>query len=108
MALLKKKLRGLQDIRTLAGRVDQASVPYKAYMKLSSLEMEKLRRGEEKASALHRVKNIDTRFREIEKEKAGLLEVLTCRNKSGSLGNRPLEPVKPQPRRSTGGMKIRY
>lgn len=108
MALLKKNVRGLQDIRTLAGRVDQAAVPYKAYMKLSVLEMEKFRRGEEKASALHRVKNIDTRFQEIEKEKAGLLEVLKGRDKPGSLGNIPLEPVKPQPRRSTGGIKIRY
>ncbi len=108
MALLKKNLRGLQDIRTLAGRVDQAAVPYKAFMKLSALEMEKLRRGEEKASALHRVKNIDTRFQEIEKEKAGLLEVLEGRDPAVSLGNNPRKPVKSQPRRCTGGLKIRY
>lgn len=108
MALLKKNLRGIQDIRTLAGRVDQAAVPYKAYMKLSTLEMEKLRRGEEKASALQRVKNIDTRFQEIEKEKVVLLEVLKGRGLDGSLRNISLEPVKPQPRRSTGGLKIRY
>ena len=107
MALLKKNIRGLQDIRTLAGRVDQAAVPYKAYMKLSVLEMEKFRRGEERVSALQRVENIDTRFKEIEKEKAGLLEVLKFRGKPGFLENLPLEQVKPQPRR-TGGIKIRY
>lgn len=108
MALLKKTIRGLQDIRTLAGRVDQAAVPYKAHMKLSVLEMEKYRRGEEKTSALQRVKNIDIRFREIEKEKAGLLEVLKGQEKAGFSGEFPLERVKPQPRRSTGGIKIRY
>lgn len=108
MALLNKNLRGIQDIRTLSGRVDQAAVPYKAYMKLSTLEMEKLRRGKEKASALQRVKNIDIRFQEIEKEKADLLEVLKGRDKPGSLGNISREPVKPLPRRSTGGLKIRY
>lgn len=108
MAILKKNIRGLQDIRTLAGRVDQDAVPYKAYMKLSVLEMEKFRRGEEKASALHRVENIDARFQEIEKEKASLMEVLKGRDKPDSLGNIPLEPVKPKIRRSSGGIKIRY
>jgi hypothetical protein len=109
MALQNKNIKGLQDIRTLAGRVDQASIPYKAFMKLGALEMEKYRRGEEKMSAMNRIENIDARFKEIENEKTGLLEVLkeqdkNCRPK----GVGPAEPIKPQTRRSTGGFKIRY
>jgi len=69
-------IRGLTDIRTLSGSVDQAAIPYRAYMKISCLEMEKLRRGKERESAEHRMKNIDARFQEIEAEKAALLQAL--------------------------------
>lgn len=110
MTLIKKNIKGLQDIRTLAGRVDQAAVPYKAYMRLSALEREKFRRGEERMSAMHRVENIDARFKEIEDEKASLMKVLRDRDQASSLGSAPVDTItiKPQPRRSTGGFKIRY
>jgi hypothetical protein len=100
-------MRGLQDIRTLSGKVDQAFIPYKGYMKVSCLEMEKLRRGKERESAMQRVKNIDARFREIEAEKAALLQTLKerdCRNSDNAPGIQP----KPTLRRSTGGFKFRY
>ena len=51
----KRIMRGVQDIRTLSGRADEGTIPYKAYMKLSILEMEKFRRGKEKQSALEKV-----------------------------------------------------
>jgi flavoprotein len=76
MSANKKILRGLQDIRTLSGRVDRAIVPYKEYMKISCLEMEKSRRRKERESAMQRVKNIDMRIREIDAEKAVLLQNL--------------------------------
>jgi len=64
--MTKRIMKGVQDIRTLSGRVDEGTIPYKAYMKLSILEMEKFRRGKEKQSALERVRNIDQRFQDIE------------------------------------------
>lgn len=84
MAVPKRHVRGLQDIRTLSGSVDQRSVPYQAYMRITVLEMEKARREKEKESAVHRVKNIDSRFREIEDEKDDLLRALGERGDSNS------------------------
>lgn len=107
MGTTKKILRGLQDIRTLSGKVDQAFIPYKAYMKVSCLEMEKLRRGKERESAMHRVENIDMRFREIDAEKAALLQALDERNR-GNRVNAPGVDPKPAFRRNTGGFKLRY
>jgi len=51
MAILKRNIRNLQDIRTHSGRVDEAHQPYKAYMKIAALEMEKVRRGKGKCDA---------------------------------------------------------
>jgi hypothetical protein len=80
MAVTEKKLRGLQDIRTLSGKGSQALPPHKAYMKLACLEMEKVRRGEERSSALARVRNIDARFSDIDVEKEALLDSLDQQN----------------------------
>lgn len=104
MAVLRK---GLRDLRTFSGRVDQASLPYRAYMKVTCLEMEKARRGRERASASQRIADIDARLKEVEAEKAALLHSL-----EGRAGGRPLTlrglEVRSAPRRSTGGLKIRY
>jgi hypothetical protein len=72
-------MRGLQDIRTQSGRVDQSSLPHKAYLKIAFLELEKFRRDAERRSALERVKNIEARFQEIEAEQGALLRSLTSR-----------------------------
>lgn len=104
MAILR---RGVRDIRTLSGKVDQASIPYRAYMKISSLEMEKARRGKEKESAMRRVKDIDARFQEMEAEKDALLKALGERNGSQSIDAPAIEP-KPVSRKNTGGFKVRY
>jgi hypothetical protein len=74
--MAKKIIRGLQDVRTLSGRVDKAAMVYKGYMKLSCLEMEKFRRNKERESAMQRVNNIDARFRDIEREKTTLMQAL--------------------------------
>ena len=105
MAIPKRNARGLQDMRTHSGRVDQASLPYMAYMRLSCLEMEKFRRGEERKSAMHRIGNIDARFKEIEAEKARLLRSLPRRKRGNSNG---VSRVESKPQRSTGGLKLKY
>jgi len=76
MAIPKRTVRGVRDIRTYSGKVDIFSEPYRAFMQISALEMEKARRGQERESAVQRVRQIDARFREIEKEKAYLLKGL--------------------------------
>lgn len=102
----KKIMRGIQDIKTLSGRVDDRAAPYKSYMKLSVLEMEKYRRGKERQSALERVRNIEQRFRDIEAEKREIIDFLEsqgahCRRTKGNPG--PAEP-----RKGPGPFKIRY
>lgn len=99
--------KGLREIRTLSGRVDRVALPYKAYMQITCLEMEKLRRSSEKSSAGQRVANLDARLQEIEVEKEALLQSVgerTC--------NKPINAPSTQPKhvshRSTGGFKVRY
>jgi len=72
----KGNLKGLRDIRTHSGRVDGVGVPYKAYMKISCLEMEKARRETERSSAQSRITNIDRRLEEIEADKDATLRGL--------------------------------
>lgn len=66
-------LRGVQDIRTHTGRVSAMNEPYRAFMRISCLEMEKARKTKERDNALHKVELIEKRFREIEAEEAELL-----------------------------------
>lgn len=103
----KKIMRGLQDIRTLSGRVDDRSIPFKAYMKLSVLEMEKYRRGKEKQSALERVRNIDQRFRDIEAEKQEIINSLAAQSLPGNTSAMKHGSAA-APRASTGPFKVRY
>jgi len=86
--MAKKIIRGLQDLRTISGSVDDRSVPFRAYMKLSVLEMEKFRRGKERQSALAKVRDIDERFEDIEAEKR---EILASMEVHGGQHGRPHE-----------------
>jgi hypothetical protein len=109
MAIQKRNIRSLQDIPTLSGRVDQTALPYKAYMKVACLEMEKARRGKERESASFRVKNIDARFKEIEDEKAAILQAqaeLDKRRPTDALDSDP--KPEPPPPRSASGLRLRY
>ena len=102
--------KGLREIRTLSGRQDRVRLPYQSYMQITCLEMEKVRRGSERKSALQRIANLDARLKEIEAEKASLLGSLEERN-AGNGGNSTGVPNlarKPSPRRSTGGLRLRY
>jgi hypothetical protein len=65
--------RGLQDIRTMSDRVQDADNPQRKYLTLAMLELEKVRRSKEKANAGRRVENIDRRLAQIEEEQASLL-----------------------------------
>ncbi len=99
--------RGLREIRTLSGRADQVVLPYKAYMQITCLEMEKLRRQREKNNARQRILDLDARLVEIEAEKELLLKAVGERNNAKCLdaagaGSRSGH------RASTGGLRLRY
>jgi hypothetical protein len=107
MSLPKRTIRGLANIRTRSGTRDQVSEPYKAFLRIGSLEMEKARRGKEKESALNRVHNIDARFREIDAEKSELLEAIGI-TATGDACCNPANGPKCAPAQKKGGFKISY
>lgn len=107
--MTKRIMRGVQDIKTLSARVDEGTIPYKAYMKLSILEMEKYRRGKEKMSALERVQYIDQRFKDIEKERQEIIAALETKGvRRRHLPDTEKLPTSTVPRTTTGPFKIKY
>jgi len=99
--------KGLNQIRTLSGRVDQLSLPYRSFMQITCLEMERARRNMERKSAGQRIALIDARLVEIDRAKQELLQVVAADGR-GVPGRLPGLAVKPVLRRGTGGFKIRY
>ena len=69
-------IRGVKDIRTRSGTPDQVIVPYKAYMAITALEMEKFRRETERDNLRLRLDNVNTRLQTVASEKAALLQRL--------------------------------
>lgn len=92
--------RGLQDIRTLTGRVRKATLPHEAYLRISHIEMEKARKLLESEKAKQLMADIAARLQEIETEKDNLLQDMGERG----VKHRP----RTEPPRSTGSFKIRY
>ena len=108
MAISSRTLRGLQDIRTHSGRVREAILPHKAFMRLSCLEMEKFRRAKERESAITRVRNIDSRFRDIDAEKTVILNAMNILNNDSPVGERKEEHKSELSRKSGAGFKLKY
>ena len=107
--MTKRIMRGVQDIKTRSGSADEGAIPYKAYMKLSILEMEKFRRGKEKTSALERVHHIDQRFRDIEAERQKIITALEAKGiRRRRLPGHEERPTTAAPRTMTGPFKIKY
>jgi hypothetical protein len=65
--------RGLADLRTLAGLADRQPPSYKAYLRVSFLELERARHGQEIATARRRLAFLIARCREIDAEKSEIL-----------------------------------
>ena len=72
----KRILRGLKDLRTTGALGKTALAPHAAYMKITSLELEKLRLGRVRQHAARRIDEIDARYQEIGLEKAALLAAM--------------------------------
>jgi len=98
-------LRGLKHVRTLAGKVDPCATPYRGFMQITCLEMEKARRHAERASAARRIRDIDERLEEIEKEKQVLLAAVAPAAAPARTNSIPSRPVLRKP---AGGFRIRY
>jgi hypothetical protein len=107
--MTKRVLRGVQEIRTRSGSVDDGEIPYKAYMKLSILEMEKFRRGKERKSALDRIHHIDQRFQDIEVERQKIIAALESKGiRRLSLAGMEQQSASTPARPAIGPFKIRY
>ena len=109
MAILDRKIRGLQSIRTLSGNENRAPHPHKAYMRIACLEMERSRREEERSSAMVRVGNIDARFNDIDAEKEAILASLAQQgHKRPSICPAPRIETAPDPQTHGPGFGIKY
>jgi hypothetical protein len=93
--------RGIQDIRTLTGKVRKVTIPHEAYLRISHIEMEKARKTLESEKASQLMADIAARLTEIEAEKASLLRSLAEGRGKATLGGTG-------PTRHTGGFKIKY
>ncbi len=100
-------VRGLRTIRTMSRKVDLKSTPYRAYMQITCLEMEKARRDSERQSASRRIAEIDARMREIEVEKAAILKSLSEPGIAGRAAPRSGATQVLSPR-SGGQFRVRY
>lgn len=69
-------LRALGDLKTHSRRSAAPIAPHSAYMKITSLELEKLRLARVRDNAAQRISDIDARCAEIERQKAALLRAL--------------------------------
>ncbi len=99
--------RGLKNIRTLSRRADQRALPYRTYMQITCLEMEKARRDLERKAASRRIAELDTRIGEIEEEKQALLQKIPGSFPKNSMRQASVEAKAPPPKGGTG-FRIRY
>lgn len=116
--LYSRRLRSVKDIRTHSGKVDKISFPYKAYMRISCLELEKARRINEREGAMERIRQIDERISGIDAEKTMIQKIMRQYKVDSPV--HPDDTVKTASRSSTGrgsgqqsvrnteGFKIRY
>jgi hypothetical protein len=107
----KRIIRGVKDIRTRSGTPDQVIVPYKAYMAITALEMEKFRRETERENLMLRLNNVNARLQTVASEKAALLLRLGKEAASRPV-RRPIKssrPVRDCPAAGhAGGFKFQY
>lgn len=93
--------RGLQDIRTLTGKVRKATLPHEAFLRISHIEMEKARKNLESEKARQLMADIAARLQEIEAEKNALLQAVGERGVDSG-AERPGPPKRPR------GFRVKY
>jgi hypothetical protein len=107
----KRIIRGVKNIRTRSGTPDQVIVPYKAYMAITALEMEKFRRQTERDNLMLRLNNVNARLQTVESEKEALLQRLG-KAAAGRPSRRPIKSSRPSrdcpAAGQAGGFKFQY
>jgi hypothetical protein len=98
--------RGLADLRTLAGLADKRTPAYKAYLRISFLELERARHGQEIGAARRRLDFMLRRCREIDAETGAILADVAPAAKPSAPHDSPrgFAPAPPRPRR----FQVRY
>jgi len=79
------KRKGMNDIKTHAGTVNQTFLPHKAFMRISCLEMEKAHRIKEMESSRRRIEAVKKRLKEIEIETDILMNRIKADTKEGGI-----------------------
>jgi hypothetical protein len=74
MAIITRPPRTISDIKTHSGRASRDHQVYRDYFQVGALELERWRRKLERDAASSRIASIDSRIKDIEKEKEELLE----------------------------------
>lgn len=100
-------LRTLADTKTHSARSAARIAPHSAYMKITSLELEKMRLARVRDHAAQRISDIDARCAEIEREKAALLRAI---GDSRAEAQAPAPPGHPRVgvSRAAGARSFRY
>ena len=99
--------RGLQEIRTMSGRISDAENPQRKYLTMAMLALEKARRSKEKQSANRRAANIDQRLAEITAEQTELLAAAETELDIATLAKRPGQAADSGPQFGRG-FKLSY
>ncbi|MCF7668217.1 MAG: hypothetical protein K9N48_00365 [Verrucomicrobia bacterium] len=81
----KRKIRGLNGIKTHADRAEQVRLPHQALLRVAWLEMEKYRQKIEKENAMQRLWQLESRIAEIEEEQRKLMEEVESHKKTDNL-----------------------
>ncbi len=68
-----KTQRSLNVLRSLSGSAHRAMAPHAAYMKITTIELEKMRLRKARDHALRRIAEIDLRLHELDAQKAALM-----------------------------------
>jgi hypothetical protein len=91
-----KTQRSLNVLRSLSGCAHKTIAPHAAYMKITTIELEKMRLGKAREHATRRMSEIDARLRELDAQKAALMSAMevvhaapTATHGPGARGLRP-------------------
>ncbi len=71
-----KTQRSLNVMRSLSGSAHRAMAPHAAYMKITTIELEKMRLRKARDHALRRISEIDARLRDLDARKAALMQAI--------------------------------
>jgi hypothetical protein len=104
----KGHLRGLADLQTVAGLKAREVAPHAAYMKITSLELEKLRLDRVRRDALRRIAEIDARYEDIRAEKAKLTAAIARATAAAPGSSQPTGHTAGLNGRRTRGLSLRY